>query len=172
MSGGVARARAHDGRRRPSLACAFALALAASGCGYSLGAGVGRMPAGAQRVFVRPLENRTTDGEAGALVAAALRQELARRGADGGPDASARIEGSIEDSGFGASSVSGTYRVTLAVSARLVVNGAVVAEQRPARSEDLLGGQDPLETEGRRRLALRRAAEAIAKEIVERFEQP
>ncbi len=168
----MARARAHEGRLSPSLAWAFALALAASACGYSLGAGAGRMPPGAQRVFVRPLENRTTDGEAGALVAAALRQELARRGADGGADASARIEGSVEDAAFAASSVSGTYRVTLVVSARLIVNGNVVAEQRPARSEDLLGGQDPLETEGRRRLALRRAAEAIAREIVERFEQP
>lgn len=151
---------------------ALALLFAAAGCGYSLGAGAGRMPPGAQRVFVRPLENRTTDGEAGALVAAALRQELARRGAEGGPEAGARIEGTIEDSAFGPSTVGGTYRVTLVVWARLVVNGKVVAEQRPGRGEDLLGGQDPLETEGRRRLALRRAAEAVARDIVEGFEQP
>jgi hypothetical protein len=147
------------------------IAVAAAGCGYGFAAGQGRLPAGAEQVFVRPLENRTTDAEAGALVAAALRRELARRSADGGPGASARIEGEILDSTFGPSSVSGTYRATLRVAARLMVDGKVVAERTVTHGEDLLAGQDPLESEGRRRLALRSAAEAVAQEIVEGFER-
>jgi Lipopolysaccharide-assembly len=149
------------------------LLLALSGCGYSLNAGVGRMPPGAQHVFVRPLENRTTDAEAGVLVAAALRQELARRGAEAGSGATARIEGAVDDASFSALGLNPpVYRLALTVTARLLVDGKVLAEQRAGRVEDWLSGLDPLESEGRRRLALRRAAEAVAKDLIERFEQP
>jgi len=79
----------------------------------------------------------------------------------------------VEESVFGPSGQSGaTWRTALVVSARLVVDGKTVAEQRTRREEDYLVGLDPLESEGRRRLALRRAAEAAARDIVERFEQP
>ena len=159
--------------RGATLHVAAAAALALASCGYGFGAGAGRLPPGAQHVFVRPLENRTTDAELGALVAASLRHELARRRADAGPEAPARIEGAVEEAGFGASSPNGaTYRLSLVVSARLLVDGKVLAEQRARRDEDWLAGQDALESEGRRRLALRRAAEGIAREIVERFEAP
>jgi hypothetical protein len=153
---------------------ALLAALALSGCGYSLGAGSARMPTGAQRVFVRPFENRTTDSEAGALVAAALRQELARRGAGGGSEAAARIEGAVDDVSFSVLAIGPppTYRLTLTVTARLLAEGKALAEQRAARVEDYLSGLDPLESEGRRRLALRRAAEAVARDLIERFEQP
>ena len=152
----------------------IAVLLGLSGCGYHLAAGgPGRLPPGAEKIFVRPLEDHTTDAELGALVAAALRHELARRDADGGPRARAHLEGAVDSSSFGASSPNGsTWRVALAVSARLVVDGKVVAEQRARRDEDYLTGLDPLESEGRRRLALRRAAEAVARDIVERFEAP
>ncbi len=159
--------------RAPGLVVALGALLVCTGCGYGFAAGANRMPAGARRVFVRPLENWTTDAEVGGLVAASLRRELARRDADGGPKAPARIEGAVEQVSFGASSPNGaTYRVALVVSARLVVNGVVLAEQRARREEDWLAGQDPLESEGRRHLALRRAADAIAREIIDRFEQP
>jgi hypothetical protein len=152
---------------------ALILLLALSGCGYSLNAGAGRMPNGAQRVFVRPLENRTTDAEAGALVAAALRQELARRGADAGSEAAARIEGTVDDASFSTLGLNPpTYRLALTVTVRLLVDGKLLAEQHAGRAEDWLSGLDPLESEGRRRLALRRAAEAVARDVIERFEQP
>ncbi|MFL5260824.1 MAG: LPS assembly lipoprotein LptE [Anaeromyxobacteraceae bacterium] len=152
---------------------ALGLALVLSGCGYGFAAGVGRLPPGAEHVFVRPLEDHTTDAELGGLVAAALRGELARRGADGGPGGRARIEGAVEESTFGPSSPNGsTWRAVLVVSARLVIDGTVARESRARREEDWLAGQDPLESEGRRRLALRRAAAAIARDVVERFENP
>jgi hypothetical protein len=152
--------------------CALA-ALALGGCGYSFAAGAGRLPEGAERVQVRPLENRTGDAEAGALVAAALREELARRGISGGEEAPARIEGVVERSAFAASSPNNaTFRLTLEVQARLLVKGEVVAARRVMVGEDYLGQVDALAAEGRRRLALRRAAEAAARQILESFERP
>jgi hypothetical protein len=132
------------------------------------------MPTSARHVSVRPFENRTTEAEAGALVAAALRQELARRGADAGSDGAARIEGTIDDASFAVLTAGPppTYRLALTVTARLLAEGKLLAEQRVGRVEDYLSGLDPLESEGRRRLALRRAAEAVARDVVERFEQP
>jgi hypothetical protein len=146
---------------------AFCLA----GCGYGFSAGVGRLPAGAERIFVRPLENRTTDAEAGALVAAALRQELARRGADGDAGAPARIEGAVLASTFSPSSGT-TYVLTLQVEVRLASGERQIAESRRSRQEVYLAGTDPLENEGRRRTALRRAAAALARDLIESFEIP
>ena len=170
---GPARASAapwpvRSGRRAVALALLAALAVA---CGYGLRPSGDPLRAGAERVFVPPLENRTADAEVGALVAAAVRRELARRGAAAGPEAPARLEGEVLESSFGASSVSGTYRVTLRARVRLVVDGAVAAEHTVARGEDVLAGQDPLESEGRRRLALRRTAEALGRDVVERLER-
>jgi hypothetical protein len=157
-------------RPRPGLGI---LLVALTACGYQLGAGTARLPPGAERVFVRPLENRTTNAEVGAIVATSLRQELARRRADGDARASARIEGAVEEATFGASSPNGaTYRLALVVSARLMVGDRVVAEQRARREEDWLAGLDALESEGRRRLAMRRAAEGLARELIDRFEVP
>lgn len=156
-----------------SARAAVLAALASAGCGYGFTAGSARLPKGAEKVFVRPLENRTADAEAGALLAAALRDELARRGAEGGPGAPARIEGAVERSAHAPSSPgSTTWRLALDVEARLLVGGEVVAEQRVHREEDYLGEVDALASEGRRRLALRRAAGSAAREIVDRFEAP
>lgn len=168
-----ARARAQgSSRSRGALSALALLPLALASCGYTVHA-QGRLPENARQIFVRPLEDHTTDADAGALVAAALRRELARRGADAGPGAPAQLEGTVEGVSFGASSPNGAiYRLTLSVTARLVVAGQVASEQRSQRSEDWLAGQDPLESEGRRRLALRHAAEAAAREIVERLEVP
>jgi len=152
---------------------AAALALLAAGCGYSFAAGAGRLPPGAERVFVAPLENRTTDAEAGALVAAALRQELARRGAGAGSDAPARIEGAVLRSSFAPLTPdAATWRLVLEVQARLVVDGKVVAEDSVRREQDYLGEVDALASEGRRRQALRLATADAARWIVERFETP
>jgi len=147
--------------------------LAAAGCGYSLAAGAGRLPPGAEQIFVPPLENRTADAEVGALVAAALRQELARRGVEGGPAAEARIQGTVLRAAFAPTTPQiASYRLALEVQARLVIGGKVVAEQTVRREQDYLGEEDALASEGRRRLALRRAAADVAREMVERFETP
>ncbi len=147
--------------------------LALAGCGYSVAAGAGRMPAGAERVRVEPFENRTTDAEAGALVTAALRDELARRGTLASGEAPAVLEGAVERSAAAPSSpAAATLRLTLVVAASLRAGGRVLAEARVQREEDYLGATDALETEGRRRVALRRAAREAARLIAERLETP
>ena len=150
------------------------VALAAgAGCGYTTGSGAARLPSGATQVFVPPLENRTADAEAGALVAAALREELSRRGAAGGEGASSRIEGVVtRSSSSPLTTQSGTWRLVFEVQARLIVSGQEAAQVKVREEVDYLGEVDAIATEGRRRLAIRRAAEAAAREIVERLETP
>ena len=154
----------------PALACAVLLA---AGCGYAVGAGASRLPAGTGKVFVPALENRTSDAEAGALVAAALREELARRGAAGGEGASSRITGEVtRSSASPVTTQGGTWRLVLEVQARLVVDGAPGARVQVRQEVDYIGEVDAIATEGRRRLALQRAASDAAREIVERLEGP
>ena len=147
------------------------LAVCLSGCGYALGSGVSRLPAGAEAVQVRPLDNRSADADAGALVAAALRRELARRGAEGGPGAPASLTGEVEEV-TAVPAAAGTWRLTLVVRASLVSAGRPLGEARARQSEDYLAGVDALESEGRRRIALGRAAEAAARELCERLARP
>ncbi len=153
---------------RPLLAAALT---ALVGCGYGFTAGAGRLPPGAEKIFVPPFDNRTADSEAGAWVATALRQELARRGAAGRAGERARLEGEVELIRF-LPTTGTTFQLTLATRARLFVDGKPVAELPLVRQEEYVGGQDPLETEGRRRLALRRAAESMARDLVEKLERP
>ena len=61
-------------------------------------------------------------------------------------------------------------RIAVSVSARLVAGGATLAEHAARRETDYVGGADPLETEGRRALALRRLAGEVAREILRAFE--
>jgi hypothetical protein len=149
------------------------LLLAAAGCGYAFTSGAGRLPAGAERIHVGPLENRTADAEAGALVAAGLRRELARRGADAGPGAAAELEGEVEEiAAVPVAAGAAVWRLTMSAKVRLLAGGKALAERRARRSEDYVAGVDPLETDGRRRVALRRAADAVARELVEGLEAP
>jgi hypothetical protein len=156
-------------RPRLSLALASALSLAACGYGFSQ-----RYVArgGASAIFVRPFENRSTDPELGAEVATALRTELARRGADAGEGAGAQIDGEVRAGEPVITSRGGaSWRVGVTVRARLVAQGGTVAEHVARREADYVGGADPLETEARRALALRRAAWDAAREVLRAFER-
>ncbi len=170
-------------RRASAFALSAAIALGACGYGFSQ-----RYVArgGAERVHVRTFENLSTEPELGAALTAALRQELARRGADAGEGAPAAIEGDVRATAPAPSSAAteaaasaagaaqaggGTWRVGVEVRARLVANGAVVAEHAARVDGDYVGGGDPLETEGRRAIALRRLAADAATGILRAFER-
>lgn len=152
---------------------ATALVLAAlTGCGYAFSqryAAVG----GADRIHVRPFENRSTEPDLGAAVTAALREELARRGADAGEGAPALLDGEIRATDPVLTSASGaTWRIGVEVRARLTAReGAPPVERTVRRDTDYLGGADPLETEGRRALALRRAASEAARDLLRALER-
>ncbi len=136
---------------------------------------------GAARVQVRTFANQSAEPELGAILTGALRTELSRRGADAGADAGAAIEGEVRagqpaltspprltPSGVAAAA---TWRIGIEVRARLVSGGAAIAEHTVRRETDYLGGIDPLETEARRALALRRLADEAAREVLRAFER-
>jgi hypothetical protein len=152
-------------------ALSLAAALAAAGCGYAFSTRyVAR--GGADAIRVAAFENRSAEPELGAAVTAALRGALSRRGAlaEGGA-ADAVLEGEVSASDPAPSSPGGaTWRVAVEVRARLRAAGTV--EERTLRREvDYLGGGDPLESEGRRGLALRRAADEVAADVLRAFER-
>lgn len=156
-------------RLRP-LALAAALA-GLAGCGYRL-AGPYRAVGGAERIHVRVFQVASPDPDLAAAFTAALRDELARRGADSGPGAPAVLEGELRASEGVPSSVgAATFRVTLDVHARLTVDGTVAAERTVRRAADHLAGVDALENEARRTLALRRLAAEAAAELVRALER-
>jgi hypothetical protein len=173
------------------LAAVLAAALGA-GCGYGFSqryVAVGDVSA----IHVRPFENRSGEPELGAVVTAALRAELARRGAEAGAGAASWIEGSVRSTEPSLTSTAATtWRIAIEVRARLMSATGVRAERTVRRevvylSGDCTGGRqptdtsdpsgqplctvDPLETEGRRALALRRAADEAAQELLRALER-
>jgi hypothetical protein len=162
-------------RARRSALLLAAAALAA-GCGYRLSTHYEAL-GGARAIHVRTFENLSTEPALGAVVTAALRGELSRRGAAAGEGAPAFIDGDVRataptPSVAGAAGTA-TFRIGIEVRGRLVLDGAAVAERSVRRETDYLAGTggDALESEGRRALALRRAAEDAARELVASFER-
>ena len=144
--------------------------LAVAGCGYSVSAG-SKLRGGAERAEVRPFENHSTDPSVGVELTVALREALARRGADG-VGAGALIDGQVmtdpSSPSFGGGA---TQRVALIVRARLRVDGVVVLERQFRREADYLAGADALESEARRAQALRRLAGEAARDVLSAFEE-
>jgi hypothetical protein len=170
--------------RAAFLASATAAALAACGYGFTQ-----RYVAkgGAGSVHVRPFENLSTEPGLGAALTSALRAELSRRGADAGEGAAAFIEGDVRATepapattrqvpASGAAGVASVpevsgWRIAVEVRARLVQpSGARTAEHAARREGFYLAGADPLETEGRRALAVRQLAQDAARDVLRAFE--
>ena len=156
-----------------ALAAVAAVAAALCACGYGFSqryAAAG----GVDRIHVRPFENRSTEIDLGAAVTTALRSELSRRGADAGDGAAAVLEGEVratEPALTSTSTTATTWRVGIEVRARLKAGQGKPVERTIRRETDFLGGGDPLETEGRRALALRRIADEAAHELLRSLER-
>ncbi len=156
----------------PALAVALALAATViAACGY--GFSQRYVAAGSvDRIHVRPFENRSTEPDLGALVTAALRSELARRGSDAGQGAAAVLDGEVRATEPALTSTAGTsWRIALELRARLTAGEGRSVERVVRRETDFLAGADPLETEGRRALALRRVADEAARELLRALER-
>jgi hypothetical protein len=160
-------------------AAGLAVAIALCACGYGLSQRyVAR--GGAERIHVRTFQNLSTEPELGAAVTASLRTELSRRGADAPASAPATIEGDVRAGEPAPASLArdasgrdqlASWRIGIEVRARLVAQGATVAEHAARRETIYLAGADPLETEGRRAVALRRLADEAAREVLRAFER-
>jgi hypothetical protein len=150
----------------------FALALSLlTACGYRAVTAY-RAKGGVERIHVRAFENDSAEPELGAALTAALRDELARRGAaaeDGAPaqlDGSVRVTSATPSSWFTAGAA-----VAVEIHARLTVDGKVVHQLVLRPTEPHSVGADALESEGRKAAALRRLARDAAREILAGLEQ-
>ena len=134
-------------------------------CGYSFTA-AGRLAGGIPAASVLPFENRSTEPELGAVLAGALREELAARGALALDGSAASVTGEVSVGAPSTAAPGGvSWRVALEVRARLLDGQRVVVERSLRREAVYPAGLDPLETEGRRALALRTLAADCAREL-------
>jgi hypothetical protein len=166
------QARGERRRRLRGWAVAPVLVLALLlGCGYRTVTAY-HAQGGADRIHVRAFQNDSGDPELGSAVTAALRDELARRGAGADPGAPAQLDGAVRvTSPTPSSYYSASAPVTLEVHARLTVNGTLVHELTIRRTEVQQGGADALEAEGRRATTLRGLARDAAREVLAAFEE-
>lgn len=156
---------------RARAAALGALVLWAAGCGYRAVTAY-RARGGVERIHVRAFENDSTDPGLGAVLTAALRDELARRGASAEVDAPAQLDGAVRvTSGTPSSYFDATAAVTVEIHARLSVDGRAVQELTIHRTEPHRGGADALEAEGRRATALHKLARDAALEVLAALEE-
>jgi len=152
---------------------ALALLLAAPGCGYRLQSGTERFSDPSARMDLPPFSNLSTTPDAGAWVAARLREELRRsgfRGTFGGAGANYRIEGKVREIredvfSHGADRFALEYRLTLVAEIRVieVVRGGVLwKESGLTETASFYSGTDAQYTEANRRAAFEETARRMA----------
>ena len=152
---------------------ALALLSAVSGCGYRLESGTARFKDPSVRMDVSSFANRSTTPDAGAVVAARLREELRRsgfRGSFGNVGANYLIEGTVRDVrsdifSHGADRFSLENRLTLVVDIRVVevVRGGVLwKETGLSETASFFSGADSQYTEANRRAAFEEIARRMA----------
>ncbi len=166
-------------RARPAPARAARALLAwcalAAGCGYTLVRGAA-LPGGGRALRAGAFVNQTAMAEAGGLFAGALREALAAHGrlaADGDLSA-AQLQGELRvvhdsTSALGATGAS-AFHLDAEVMLRVLGPQGVAYEDDARAGEDYLQGVDVLGTEANRRAALRRLADKLAREALERME--
>jgi hypothetical protein len=167
QEGGMAR------RISPGILIALALLSAASGCGYRLESGTARFKDPSVRMDISPFANRSTMPDAGAVIAARLREELRRsgfRGSFADVGANYLIEGKVREVrsdvfSHGADRFSLENRLTLVVDIRVVevVRGGVLwKESGLSETASFFSGPDAQYTEANRRAAFEEVARRMA----------
>jgi hypothetical protein len=157
-------------------------------CGYRFSAAGGPLPKGVQSVYVPVFRNRTTEAGLESLLTEELRADLEKAGHGGSPSSEARLEGVIE--GVGAIPLAlksaplptsggggglapynpGLYQVSFAVTVKLMRGTELLAEiDHLSLNEPYLPADDLATNEANRRLALRRLARSMARELVDRL---
>jgi len=153
---------------------ALALLSAVSGCGYRLESGTARFKDPSVRMDISPFANRSAMPDAGAVVAARLREELRRsgfRGSFGNVGANYLIEGTVRTirsdifSHDSADRFPLEIRLTLVVDIRVVeaVRGGVLwKESGLSETASFFSGPDAQYTEANRRAAFEEIARRMA----------
>ncbi len=143
------------------------------GCGYRLESGTERFRDPSVRMDISPFANRSSMPDAGAAVAARLREELRRsgfRGSFGNVGANYQIDGKVvevrsEVFSQGADRFSLENRLTLVVDIRVVevVRGGVLwKESGLSETASFFSGPDAQYTEANRRAAFEEVARRMA----------
>ena len=162
--------RARSRRRGAALVL---LALAA-GCGYRFGVPLGRLAVDGRAVAAPLFENRTAEPGAEALFTAAAREALARAGTLAPRDEGLVLRGAVEDVStaplVAAPGRLPNYRLSATLAVALWKDGVQVAAATVTGHEESPPGADALGSETYRGLALRRLAERVAVEALERLE--
>ena len=152
---------------------ALALLVAVPACGYRLESGTARFTDPSVRIDVSPFANRSTTPDAGAVVAARLREELRRsgfRGTFGNIGPNYLVEGKVREVrsdafSHGADRFSLENRLTLVVDIRVVevVRGGVLwKESGLSETASFFSGTDAQYTEANRRAAFEEIARRMA----------
>jgi len=152
---------------------ALALLAAVSGCGYRLESGTARFTDPSVRMDVSPFANLSSTPDAGAVLAARLREELRRsgfRGTFANVGANYLIEGKVRDIrtdlfSHGANRFSLENRLTLVVDIRVieVVRGGVLwKETGLSETASFFSGTDAQYTESNRRAAIEEVSRRMA----------
>ena len=152
---------------------ALAILSAVSGCGYRLESGTARFTDPSVRMDVSPFANLSSTPDAGAVLAARLREELRRsgfRGAFGNVGAHYLIEGKVREIrtdpfSHGANRFSLENRLTLVVDIRVVevVRGGVLwKETGLSETASFFSGTDAQYTESNRRAAFEEVSRRMA----------
>jgi len=154
---------------------ALLASLLLAGCGYSLASGA-RLPGGGRALRVAPFANQTALAEAGGLFAGAARDTLAAHGrlASEGDERAAELTGELRaihdsPSALGATGAS-AFHLDAEVLLRIRGPQGTAYEDTARAGEDYLQGVDVLGTEANRRAALRRLADKLMREALERME--
>ena len=152
---------------------ALALLSAVAGCGYRLESGTTRFTDPSLRIDVSPFANRSTTSDAGAVLAARLRDELRRsgfQGSFGNIGANYLIEGTVRNIRSDVISTATNRfalenRLTLVVDIRVieVVRGGVLwKESGLSESASYYSGTDAQYIEANRRAAFEQLAQLMA----------
>lgn len=153
--------------------------LALGGCGYRFATPGGALPGGARSVHVPVFENRSQEPSVEAFVTEAVRERYARAGLLGGAASETTLTGVVLGvtasptvAYGGAQAPTPTYQVTATVQVTLARGGVVLGQSVVSSMEEFPSGADVLLTEANRGAALRRLAEALARELVDRLAAP
>jgi len=152
---------------------ALALLSAVAACGYRLESGTARFTDPSVRMDVSPFANRSTTPDAGAVLAAHLREELRRsgfRGSFGNVGANYLIEGTVRDIrsdvfSHGSDRFALENRLTLLVDIRVVevVRGGVLwKESGLSETASYYSGTDAQYIEANRRAAIEQVVRRMA----------
>lgn len=158
---------------RGGILVALAILSAVWGCGYRLESGSERFRDPSVRMDIPPFANLSSTPDAGAVVAARLREELRRsgfRGSFGNVGANYLIDGKVREVrsevfSHGADRFSLENRLTLVVEIRVVevVRGGVLwKESGLSESASFFSGPDSQYTEANRRAAFEELARRMA----------